>query len=156
MNQFASLTNHPLATQPLRKLLSAAGRPETPAEKRIIASLDRAYKRMGTMFPSERFGDYLDALYTEVLSVVNGAVSAMAALSSQYAWLAIETEVPSLARMTPQSKDKTLSAMFEASEELINPDLAAVLTRCHELLFLVLAKAAQWINAALRSARKRK
>jgi hypothetical protein len=47
MNQFASLANHKLATQPLRDLLFLAGRPIAQQEKRISASTVRAYKRMG-------------------------------------------------------------------------------------------------------------
>ena len=72
----------------------------------------------------------------------------MAALAFQYGWLAIETKEPSLA------KEETLKAVFEASHEL-NPELAAVLKRCHELLFLALAKAANRINAALKAAKKK-
>ena len=155
MNQFASLTNHPLATQPLRDLLDMAGRPETPAQKRIFASLDRAYKRMGTMFPSEQFGDYLDALYRETFSVVDNAVFALAALAWQHGRLAIETKEPSLDGTPLQSKEKTVDAVLEAAHEL-DPDVAAVVKRCDELMFRALATAATRINAALRSARKKK
>lgn len=139
--------NHKLATQPLRDLLSMAGRPENPAEKRIIASLVRAYKRMRGKFPTKQLGDYLDALYTDALSVVDRTVAALAGLSSQYGWLALETK--------ERSKEEFLNAVFEASHEL-NPDLAPILKRCYELLFLALAKAATWINAALKAAKKKK
>ena len=143
-----TMYSHKLASQPLRDLLSMVGRPVTRAEKRILASLGRSYKRMRGAFPTKQLGNDLDALYTKAFSIVNDTEFALAALAFQYGWLAIETKEPSLA------KEETLKAVFEASHEL-NPELAAVLTRCHELLFLALAKAANRINAALKAAKKK-
>lgn len=154
MMYLKTLYSHKLATQPLRDLLSMTGRPVTRAEKRILASLVRSYKRMRGAFPTKQLGNDLDALYTKAFSIVNDTVSALAALASQYGWLAIESKEPSPARTTLQSKRETLKAVFEASHEL-NPDVAAVLKRCHELLFLALAKAANRINAALKAAKKK-
>jgi hypothetical protein len=139
--------NHKLATQPLRDLLSMAGSPTTPQEKRILASLVSSYKRMRGTFPTKQHGDYLDALYTEAFSVVNRTVAALSALESHYGVLAIETK--------ELSKEEALNAVFQASGEL-NPDIAPVINRCHELLFLTLAKAATWINAVLKAAKKKK
>jgi hypothetical protein len=45
-------------------------------------------------------------------------------------------------------------ALFAASHEL-NPEAAAVLKRCHELLFLALAIAANRINTALKAPKKK-
>jgi hypothetical protein len=80
MNPFATLANHKLATQPLRDLLLMAGRSTTPAEKRIMASLIRAYKRMRGAFPTKQLGNDLDALYTKAFSIVNDTVFALVGL----------------------------------------------------------------------------
>ncbi len=126
---------HQLATQPLRDLLSMAGRPVTRAEKRTLASLVRAYQRMRGAFPTKQLGNDLDVLYTKAFSIVNDTVSALAGLASEYGWLVMESKEPSPARTTLQSKRETLNMVFAASHEL-NPEAAAVLKRCHELLFL--------------------
>ena len=82
MMYLKTLYSHKLATQPLRDLLSMTGRPVTRAEKRILASLVRSYKRMRGAFPTKQLGNDLDALYTKAFSIVNDTVSALAALAS--------------------------------------------------------------------------
>jgi len=106
-------------------------------------------------FPTKQLGNDLDALYSEAFSVVNDTVSALAELEAQYGWLAIESKEPSPAGMTLQSEQEILDAAFEGSGEL-DPDVAPILKRCHELLFLALATAANQINAALKSPKKKK
>jgi hypothetical protein len=44
--------------------------------------------------------------------------------------------------------------VFKASQ-VLDPEVASVLNRCHELLFLALAEAANRINAVLKTAKKK-
>jgi hypothetical protein len=146
MNHLKTLYNHKLATQPLRDLLAMAGQPKSPASKRILASVVGSYKRMRGAFPTKQLGNDLDALYTNAFSAVDRTVFALAMLKSQYGWLAIESK--------ELSKEEILGAVYEVSGEL-DPDAARVLKRCHQLLFLALAAAANRINAALKAAKKK-
>jgi hypothetical protein len=150
MKHFKTLYNDNLATLSLRDLLVMAGHPETPAETRILASVVRSYKRMRGAFPTEQLRNDLDALYTQAYSVASDAVFAVVVLKSSYGWLAIQSKKPA----TQTSSQEFLGAVYEASDEL-SPEVAPVLKRCHQLLFMALVAAASRINAALKAAKKK-
>jgi hypothetical protein len=145
-----TLYNHKLATQPLRDLLALAGPATTPEEMHILVSVVGSYKRMRGAFPTEQLRNDLDALYSKAFSRVSDTVGALSALKSDYGWLAIKSKEPS----TQPPKQEILGAVYEASNEL-NPEVAPVLKRCYQLLFLALGAAANHINAALKAAKKK-
>jgi len=145
-----TLYNHKLATQPLRDLLALAGPAITPEEMQILVAVVGSYQRMRGGFPTERLRNDLDALYTKAFKTAFDTVSALASLSSDYGWLAIKSMEPS----TQPSKEEILGAVYAASHEL-NPEIVAVLERCHQLLFLALGAAANRIDAALKAAKKK-
>jgi hypothetical protein len=148
MNKLQKLKDHFLATQPLRDILWAVV-PATLTEKRIVASLACAYDSMGTVFPSEQLRDDLDALYSNAFSVAGNAMFSLAQLKIQYGWLAVESKEPSLLETT--SPAEHLRAVFAVSGEL-NPEMAPVLRRCYQFLFLALDVASIRISAALKLA----
>ena len=143
-----TLYNHKLATQPLRDVLALAGPAITPEEMQILVAVVGSYQRMRGAFPTEQLRNDLDALYTPAFKTAFDTVSALASLSSDYGWLAIEN-MP-----TQPSKEEILGAVYAASHEL-KPEIAAVLERCHQLLFLALGAAANRIDAALKAAKKK-
>ncbi|MFZ0293309.1 MAG: hypothetical protein WAL52_06865 [Candidatus Sulfotelmatobacter sp.] len=150
MKYVKTLYNHKLATQPLRDLLEMVGPAKTPEEQHILASLVGSYKRMRAGSPSKQLRNDVDALYTKAFLRVSNTVSALSALVSDYGWLAIKSKEPS----TQPSKQDILGAVYEASDE-VKPDIAPVLMRCHQLVFLALAAAANRIDAALKAAKKK-
>ncbi len=141
-----TLYNHKLATQPLRDVVALAGPAITPEEMQILVSVVGSYKRMRGAFPTEQLRTDLDALYTKAFKTAFDTVVALSSLTTDYGWLAIEGK--------ELSKEEILGAVFEASNEL-TPEVAQVLNRCHQLLFLAFGAAANRINAALKAAKKK-
>jgi hypothetical protein len=70
-NYQENLNQHQLATPSLRKLLRTIGQPTTPEDKRIMASVARAYERMGDTFPTKELSEKLNALYSHAVSLTD-------------------------------------------------------------------------------------
>jgi hypothetical protein len=155
INKVEELSRNKLATQPLKNLLLIVGWATTPQEERILAALLRDYKRMRSTFPSKQLGTDLDALYSQAFSAVHRVVLALTGFGGEYCSLLLEAKGLSLARMTPRSKPKILKVCYEASD-LVRRDVTSILKRCDEVLFFTLAAASKQINAALKSAQKKK
>ena len=147
MSKQEELLHNKLATQPLRDLLLMAGHPLTSEEKRILASLVRAYKRMGDSFPSKQLGKDLDALYSKTFSAAYRPVIALAVLKAELTPLLPENEGALPARTTLRAR----SAISHAFRR----DAAPILKRCRQLLLFALSEAADRINAALDAAEKK-
>jgi len=106
------LYNHKLATQPLRDLLSLAGRPRTAEQEHNVAALLGAYKRMRGSFSTSQLGADLDAIYSGAFSTANRVCSELSWLHSELFPMLTEAEERLLER------SGALKARFEASQGL--------------------------------------
>lgn len=152
-NAVGTLKNHQLATQPLRNILGSVGAPQTRQEKNIIASLAEAYGKMGQALPSPELAHNLNELYSQAISVADGARFALGQLVMEYTRLALEKKGLSLQRVTPDSQEKTVIAWSKAFHEA-DQDSTPALERGRELRFLALQIATKWIEVALNPAKK--
>ena len=152
MNELARLKDHPLASLPPRQLLWTVGTLKTPTEKRIIASLARAYDKIGNKFPTKKLGNDLDSLYSLALSVDGGVQSALFDLGVAQIELSLKSKGPapnpeSPIEITRSSVDRLL---------MLDREWAPVRMRCHEMCFLALKAASDQIRVALKAAKKKR
>jgi hypothetical protein len=136
---------HVLASEELSAILAL---PATRSEKKIVASLARAYEKMGECFPSLELRSDLEALYSNTLSLLNGLSFAMREILLRRYTLdgALGTKELSLLNMTPKAQEKTIRAWVEATHRV---DISPVFQRTRKLRFLALQTAAERIEAAL-------
>jgi hypothetical protein len=154
-NYKENLNQHQLATPSLRKLLKTIGQPTTPEEKRIMASIARAYERMGDTFPTKELSEKLDALYSAAVSLTDRVRRALPALVANYSLLAILAKELSFAHIAPKPGEAT-SLAWARVFDAVDLDVTPALMRCYELLYLALASASNLINTALKAAKKKR
>jgi len=136
-NTFQFLMQHPLASQPLKRILAV---PKTRNEKKILESLAKAYENMGNHFPSQKLSADLDDLYSDTLVFIASRRSRIA-----------ESAVEHVAQANPQSKSRTLRAWLQRYEAELKPVLVKA---SRELRFLTLQAAASRVELALEKARQ--
>jgi hypothetical protein len=155
-NYKENLNQHQLATPSLRKLLRTIGQPTTPEEKRIMASIARAYERMGNTFPTKELSKILDALYSHVVSLTDRVRGALSALVVDYSLLAVTAKELSFAHITPKPGEATSLAWAGAVDAVDLEVMTPALIRCYEVLYLALASASNQIDTALKAAKKKR
>ena len=135
-NTFQFLMQHPLASQPLKRILAV---PKTRNEKKILESLAKAYKKMGHRFPSQKLRADLDFQYSDTSSFIASQLSGI-----------VDLAVGHVTQVNEEAKYQILRAWFRRHKAQLKP----LMKDWRELCFLTLQAAASQVEQALTEVRE--